>query len=375
MTVNPQSTRRHAHPESNLVPELPPLPSIQWGEVGARGPQPVATDHGPEDLLPPAEIVLFTWTMAEWSALDHVFCNWMKTRDGAETGGGAWQDAWTPMKRGFDAMKDRIAAGAPSRNIGAFGRWRRVDLDDGQRLLLFKSDLHLGTDGPDLPLIELAGMVAEQTGARTILSLGTAGGTRIDQCLGTAVVTNTACLELTEPFDGEPFAQSCYASTWSPDTRLLDQVTEELFVVTPVTEAALEGIAKSIAAPLASLVNDAVDPEHLRRQTQVFLGPRAQTHAVEMRPLLTENGYGVATTDGNRARWACLEMDDAVLAMVLAERDVAFGSIRNVSDPVLNTGLSDQVAHDWSHEVYATYGLHTSYNGALAAWALCRRPC
>jgi len=50
------------------------LPPIDWASIGAHAPAPVSqTYKGSDAPLPAVDIVMFTWTSAEWSAMDHVF--------------------------------------------------------------------------------------------------------------------------------------------------------------------------------------------------------------------------------------------------------------------------------------------------------------
>jgi hypothetical protein len=52
------------------------LPAIDWASIGQIAPQPVTPQQRQStDPLPRADIVIITWTNAEWSALDHVFAN------------------------------------------------------------------------------------------------------------------------------------------------------------------------------------------------------------------------------------------------------------------------------------------------------------
>jgi hypothetical protein len=49
---------------------------------------------------------------------------------------------------------------------------------------------------------------------------------------------------------------------------------------------------------------------------------------------------------------------------------VAFGSVRNISDPVQNASLPPAFQAHWGQAIYDAYGFYTSYNGAIAAWAI-----
>jgi len=51
-------------------------------------------------------------------------------------------------------------------------------------------------------------------------------------------------------------------------------------------------------------------------------------------------------------------------------RGIPFGFIRNVSDPVQNASLLSDVQGNWGSAIYDSYGFYTSYNRALAAWAI-----
>ena len=54
--------------------ELPPLPAVDWSRVSQHAPTPTPLGPTkPDAALPRADVVVITWTSAEWSALDHVF--------------------------------------------------------------------------------------------------------------------------------------------------------------------------------------------------------------------------------------------------------------------------------------------------------------
>ena len=62
-------------------------------------------------------------------------------------------------------------------------------------------------------------------------------------------------------------------------------------------------------------------------------------------------------------------MDDAIIGKVCDAAGVAFGFVRNISDPVQNASLSAEIQGNWGGTIYDAYGFYTSYNGALVAWA------
>ena len=86
--------------------------------------------------------------------------------------------------------------------------------------------------------------------------------------------------------------------------------------------------------------------------------------------LLTTPTFVVGTTAGTYAEYACIEMDDAVIGEVCKAAGVEFGFVRNVSDPVQSAALPAEVQGSWGSAVYEAYGIYTSFNGAVAAWAM-----
>jgi len=65
-----------------------------------------------------------------------------------------------------------------------------------------------------------------------------------------------------------------------------------------------------------------------------------------------------------------MEMDDTFIAMVCSENNQRFGIVRNISDPVINHKLQKELQPKWGEAIYSTFGFYTSFNGALAAWAI-----
>jgi hypothetical protein len=86
--------------------------------------------------------------------------------------------------------------------------------------------------------------------------------------------------------------------------------------------------------------------------------------------LLTTSTFVVGSTAGTYDQYACIEMDDAVIAETCKTAGTAFGFVRNISDPVQNAALPAKVQGNWGSAIYDAYGFYTSYNGALAAWAM-----
>lgn len=361
---------------SRSASETSVLPPVSWAAIGQAAPIRVPLGpRRPEDALPPADVVILTWTSAEWRALDHVFLN---SAAPGYPDDYAWRDAWEPYSRGAATFSADPQSGM------LWGLFRLVQITDQSgrpwRVLLFKSNAHLAHAPWDAGLTAMLRCILEDTRADRIYTIGTAGGARQDQRLGDSVITNAALLNLQRPQNTvDPENGSLYrCSTWYPATALIAEVEDTLLyrMNQIVTHESLGDLlaqlkAKHPADPevaklqLSDLVNDAIRPDSLG-------APRVQS--LRDVPLLTTDFYYIAA--GNSAEaYSFLEMDDAIIAREANRAGVRFACVRNISDPVIRAAtdagapLSEAVRADWSGLIYTSFGLHTSYNGALATWA------
>jgi nucleoside phosphorylase len=349
----------------------PPLPIVDWKRVKHSAPVPITGVYdGPEAPLPKCDVVVLTWTSAEWSALDHVFVNSQSTRKQSDR---EWEHAWHTYSRN--------AGGASTDNPGAplWGLYRLVDIATTtaktQRVMVFKCDAHLAhppwLDG----LARMVGQILDETGASWIWSIGTAGGSRLDIRLGDVVITNAAHIQLQKPDNkASKINNDTFKGKVFPASKLFSTVQEHLFfeMTTVVTHPVLERMlselhikdASAASLTLDSLVNEPLSPANLR-QSRVL--PMDDT------PLLTTDYYYIASgTDAEK--WAVLEMDDAVIAWVAEQKGRHYAFARNISDPLVPSTahgkpIDESIRGDWSGLVYNNFGFYTSFNGALATWA------
>lgn len=357
------------------VRRTPPLPAVNWAAVGQTAPVHIAIGaRKPEDPLPHADVVILTWTSAEWFALDHVFFNSNKAGD---PGDREWMKAWHPYNRGASAF-------ATAAVTDLWGSFQLVEIADRSgrpwRVLVFKSNAHLAHPPWIAGLTAMLRCILEDTQPDRIYSIGTAGGARQDQHLGDAVVTNAALLDLLDPqntLDADN-GNMYRCPTWFPATSLIKAVEGSLLyrMNEVVTLDALNDLFATLKTKhpndpglaeltLDDLLNDALRPDHLGT-------PKVQV--LRDTPLLTADFYFVATGNSSDA-YAFVEMDDAVIAREANRAGVRFACVRNISDPVMRertnkgTLISQAVLGDWSGLIYSSFSLQTSYNGALAAWA------
>ena len=371
-----------AHPP--IVPPAAPLaaipttlPSVDWAAVGATAPSVVSLGpRSSSDPLPEADIVVLTWTSAEWFALDHVFIN--SNAEGDYAGDRTWKSGWAPYSRASEAYT------ADSKSGALWGSFQLVSIVDRSgrtwRVLLFKSNSHLAHPPWIDGLSAMLDCILTDTGADRIYTIGTAGAARPTQRLGDCVVTNAAMLDLERPQNvGDPANGGIYrCPSWFPDVSLVAEVQQRtLFpmdrVVTPDT---LAGLFTALQAKhpddpaladltLDDLLNDALQPGSLGSPT---------IEALPDVPLLSTDFYFIARGD-NATAYAFLEMDDAVIARQANRLGRRFACIRNISDPIVpdctrsGVPIPEAIRGDWSGLIYSSFGLFSSHNGALATWA------
>ncbi|HKV93925.1 MAG TPA: GTPase [Candidatus Angelobacter sp.] len=355
---------------------LEPLPPVDWASIGQVAPTPIPIGaRQPGDPLPAADIVVLTWTSAEWSALDQVFLGTNTSRYATDW---EWKKSWQLYSRGASGYV------ADEQSGPLWGFFQLVRIQDQSRrpwrVLLFKSNSHLAHSPWIDGLSTMLRCILEDTKADRIYSIGTAGGARLGQSLGDAVVTNAALLDLQRPQNtaNAGNGQMFRCPTWFPSSGLSKKVQESLLfrMNRIVTRTALEQLfaqlqAKHAGDPnlagitLADLINDPIEPDKL--------GTPRVLHMKDV-PLLSTDFYYIAGGSESDA-YSFLEMDDAVIAREAQSVGVRYAFVRNVSDPVVNSRtqsgkpIADSIRSDWSGEIYQRYGFQTSYNGALAAWA------
>jgi nucleoside phosphorylase len=355
------TTRHHSSKKQSgkkfypSVSGLPDLSAIDWDAIGNQAPILLDT---PAEEMPEADIVVMTWASAEWAALQHVFVQSEVAMPYSDSSNGDW-DGW--QKYDLDMPY------APSSDDWDYwGYYRLVEIN-GKTVLLFKSNTHLDWPGEKY-LEDLIRRINEYVKPELILSIGTSGGCRMTDNLGAVNVVNSGTMydsDSDTPQSEWANYSNDYSPTWSIVTK--DGFNSLLFPI-PANDTNLQLIAdefnKSYGTdyPLSELNADGLDnPTALPILSNLTLDDTA---------LLTASTFVVGTTSGEYSDFAVIEMDDAVIGKVCAAEGVAFGFVRNISDPAQNKDLHTDVQEDWGSAIYDVFGFYTSYNGALVAWAM-----
>ena len=334
------------------IQHSPAIPAVNWGAINKKAPVPV-NSTGSE--LPAANAVVITWADSEWAALDHVFCNSGSALTYADRGKGTWP-GWQKYDKDLPAHSDNTWT--------YWGYYRLVEIN-GSKVLLFKSNTHL--DWPGETILEaLINRIITVVKPALILSAGTAGGAQTADHIGTVTVVRAGTLyEADQPQDQWPE----YSNGWMAQWKDIDLAGfQKLLFPVPSVKTDLESLVTQFNAYYQTSYTLAqLDPDGLNMGDAQ---PVLHNQTPGGMPLLTTSSFVVATTAGNLVSFACVEMDDAIIAETCVAAKVGFGSVRNISDPVQNVALPAKAQGNWGEAIYSVYGMYTSYNGAIATWAV-----
>jgi len=347
----------HALPEG----AQPALPPVDWRQLNAPPESVPVTvklaNWRSFDPCPKADIVVITWTVAEWAAMNQVLTDRREPLTPEQAKGKDWRSGWVKYQRDYCRIYQYMTnvaksgqGGAPSLSEEAWGSLRLIRIGE-LRVLLVKSGMHLAQDGSELPLTSLIERLCVEAEPRLVLSIGTAGAVRPQDALGSVLITNQAVFHCTRRFAGANFNDKTFRSDWAPDERYFDNVQSALFQPSGPTILPI-----SPQYPADALI----EPD----------APDARIKVVDT-PIITADTFLFGSTSNGLEKYGCIvEMDDAVVAMVCDDYDVPYGFVRNASDPVMNGELPYELQDSWAGYIYQQQGLYTSFNGALATWAL-----
>jgi nucleoside phosphorylase len=346
-TVLETSAATRLHP---TISHTPQLPAIDWSVVERSAPTPLSTPGE----IPPAEAVVITWTDAEWAALEHVFCGGARGMAYGARTTDSWS-GWQRYTKNIPTIK-----GWP-----CWGEFRCVQINAAP-VLLFKSNTHLDYPGEQY-LEQLLRQLLASAKPKLVISTGTAGGARPTDHVGAVNVTNAATLSVS----GQPLSRwwPTYKNAWQPNWTLASSGGfAKLLLPVPTTQSDLAAICAEFNAFYKSTYAlNRLDVDGLAMADRA---PAINNLTAASIPLLSTTSFVVGNQRGDLESFACVEMDDAIIAKVCSAADVSFGFVRNISDPVQNASLPPEVQAHWAQAIYDVYGFYTSFNSALTVWAV-----
>lgn len=334
------------------ISNAPDLPVIEWSLVSQTAPSLL---DGSSSVLSQADTIVITWANAEWAAMQHVFCTSDKAMPYSDRDMSSWS--------GWTKYSESLPSGAPS-GWDFWGEWRLVQIA-GKTVMLFKSNTHLDWPGQAY-LSDLIKLLISNVKPTLILSIGTAGGAEVSDHIGTVRAVSAGTLYT----QGVPSSSwPIYKNAWAaPETILNHPGFNKLLFPVPTTSTDLTSLCKQFNKYYNETYTLAeLNPGDLNAGDA---SPKIINQTGGDSSLLTTSTFVVGSTSGEYGGYACIEMDDAVIGQVSNSVGVAFGFVRNVSDPVQNASLPAHIQGSWGSTIYDSYGFYTSYNGALAAWVI-----
>lgn len=332
------------------------LPPVGFSAIQAKPPVPLQLEYeGRLSPLPEADFAVVTNSNAEWSSLDHVFLSHGTSRELDET---KWQGHWHAYARNAPQAQEE-----EDRFDSQWGFYTvvRVPAADGKSygVLLFKVDpfVHaaLGPEG----IARLYSRILEECQPSVMISVGNAFSCRAADAPGDVVITNTARVEEAR----HDFTSQVPA----PDEALLAKVAERLmlpysaFCTWEDLHYVLEevNLRNETSHPDGDFLTPVIDPD------------REDQAAVQIRwgvPVRTADTPEELEGLQESTEHAAVDFDGVLLAAACDHHDTDFVLVRSISSPLPAgpPGAADLFASMLGE----TLAFHTSYNGALAAWAV-----
>lgn len=203
------------------------------------------------------------------------------------------------------------------------------------------------------------GQIVAQSRARLVLSVGPGSGARPQDAPGSVNITNTARFDLVGDVARCPFNHQTYNNDWMPEPAPLAAARPWL-ISPPASFPSLKRLAEQVE-------DHGID--ELMSECWLPTGHRPQIEVLDI-ATLTTNGFQVADDQGSHDHFACIEDNDAVVAMACAERGQAFGLVHAIADPVHNSNLPPLVQERWGCLLRCAYGPYAAFNSVMVAWTI-----
>lgn len=358
--IDAQDLELHPAPDLGVLGPPTPKLTIPFPEGLAPLPQSPNPNANTFDPLPPASVLVITWTTDEQDALADVLTPTFPRK------------LWLRYNRNFDShFAPLIRPGAPSFVARRLGSWLLTQIGS-QSVLCFKSELHLNQDGihngiapgfATLPIRDLFEQLIAEVKPKVVLTVGTSGGVYAKHGLGDVVVTRAAKFRLRSEFKEAPFNRKTYQSDWQIPTAQLAAAGQ-----------LMQSFAQNLAEP-------PLYAPTVRHTGQPFTAPEyaprirrdGREGIPEFHPILTTDYFEFGTSTNHLEKEGmAVEMGDAVLGLVASElpHPPHWAVIRNLSDPQINGALDKDLQADYAVWYYAKFGYWTSVMSALTAWGI-----
>jgi kumamolisin len=318
-----------------------------WTDVPfPSGTAPSVLSDSTTASLPPADVVLITYTTDEANAMAAVLTpGFLALPPKKSTVRG-----WTSYTHNYSSyVPDLVRGSSPALDSHNLGLYKLIRLG-AKRVLCFKSSLHLARDGKSIPIIRLIQQIHAETGAGLLITTGTGGGIGAGVQLGDAAITPTCRFDLLQMFASEPFNGTTVTSTFELKDSSYLQLANSTLVGVNAGRLGSAPIPPKRTPTIATGVKVFGDDPNVCVTTDKFLYDDSEN------------------TSHLQGQGCMVEMDDGVVGLgiqSISTNQPKWVAIRNASDPQMPTGSSEQEANN----IYLDYGFYTSFSSVLACWA------
>jgi nucleoside phosphorylase len=288
--------------------------------------------------LPPADVVVVTWTVAEGQALADVLTPGMPSV------------SWKPYAHHWSAYEQQLTNRSPARQAGCLGYVTQAKIGH-LNILLIKSELHLATDAISAPIVALWQQIIREARPGLVITTGTAGGIGTATQLGDVFAVTNAKFNCAKDFKNKPWAQQLFTGA----AIRADSHADSFGALTAPNSGHLWPVASR--PPVLNFGVGGVE-------TVDYFGFANTTDSFGI-----VHNYPEARTE---------EMDDATLPLALSHLPgpPLWCSIRNASDPQVSSDIGDLDAQrHWANQIYKRYGYWTTIGSAIATWAVIANLC
>lgn len=319
-----------------------------WTDVPfPAGTAPSVLADAPGLTLPSADAVLITYTTDEANAMAALLTPGFMAVPPSRSGAPGWT-SYTNQYESY--VPDLLPGKSPALDSKNLGLYKLIQIG-AKRVVCFKSSLHLATDGKSIPLMRLTAQICQETGAKLVITTGTAGGIGSQVVLGDAAITTACRFDLVRLFSSEPYNGTTVRSSFQlSNTGYVTMANQNL-----------------IAANAGRLASSPIPPT---RTPQISMG--SAVFGSDPNVCVTTDGFlydDAENTFGLQGLGCMVEMDDACIGMAvngIGPNGPQWCSIRNASDPQMPSGATKTESSD----IYAKYGFYTTFTSVLACWAV-----
>lgn len=310
--------------------ELAPIP---WPEGLA--PAPINYDATPLTPLPRADVLVVTWTAAEWQALADVLTP------------GHPSTSWLRYAENWATFEPQLTWKSPAREANCLADYALTQIGS-KRVLCVHSQLHLATDAVSAPIVALWEQMIAEVEPDLVITTGTAGGIGVATVLGDVFICGSAKFNCTKAFASKPWAQERF--TQDPPSIGL-QVSSANAKLIPINAKRLPAELTPHAPTIWASTGDVETVDYFAFSD-------------------TDDSYGVVKNDPAAHTE---EMDDATLPLALSQMgsSTPWLSIRNASDPEVASSIGSlEEQSKWASQIYEKWGYTTTIGSAIACWAV-----